>query len=115
MKLDLQTLLMAIALCGNKSGGSAGVSPTIEITETALGHQVTITDVNGVHTFDVDNGLPGTPGVSPRISVSNITGGHRLQIINADQTTTTFDVMNGLAIEGATVSFVGDALTIATT
>lgn len=43
---------------GGGSGGSA-VSPTVEITPIENGHRVTITDINGKHTFDVMNGANG--------------------------------------------------------
>jgi hypothetical protein len=50
-----------IEQCGGGGGGSA-VSPTVEITPIANGHRVTITDINGNHTFDVLNGEKGEKG-----------------------------------------------------
>lgn len=39
--------------------GNDGFSPTVEVTDIDGGHQVTITDVNGPHTFIVKNGKDG--------------------------------------------------------
>jgi hypothetical protein len=39
-----------------------GVSPTVEITPIENGHRVTITDINGDHSFDVLNGDKGDKG-----------------------------------------------------
>lgn len=91
--------------------GSNGVSPTISVTDITGGHIVTITDVNGPHTFDVmdgedgqngtngQNGQDGTDGVSPTITVTNITDGHIVTITDANGPHA-FDVMNGQ--DGAT-------------
>lgn len=51
--------------------GADGFSPTVTVTEITGGHQVTVTDADGEHTFDVmdgeqgeqgDQGDPGEPG-----------------------------------------------------
>ena len=39
--------------------GVDGVSPTIAVSSIINGHRVTITDVNGEHTFDVMDGKSG--------------------------------------------------------
>lgn len=39
--------------------GDNGFSPIVEISETANGHIVKITDANGVKSFEVENGEPG--------------------------------------------------------
>lgn len=36
-----------------------GVSPTVSIEKIDGGHRVTITDVNGPHSFDVSDGITG--------------------------------------------------------
>ena len=95
--------------------GKDGFSPTVTTTSTADGTAVTITDVDGPHTFDVLNGkdgqpggpgpigppgTPGTPGtngkdgVSPTVEVEPIDGGHRVTITDADGEQS-FDVLNG--------------------
>lgn len=42
--------------------GEDGFSPIVETTETDNGHQITITDVNGEHSFEVLNGKDGIDG-----------------------------------------------------
>jgi len=42
--------------------GADGFSPTVEVTETATGHTVTITDKDGWYSFDVENGVDGQNG-----------------------------------------------------
>lgn len=39
--------------------GIDGISPTIAVTEIDGGHRITITDVNGIQSFDVMNGSGG--------------------------------------------------------
>ncbi len=48
------------------SGGSA-VSPTVAITKSGKVTTITITDVNGVHTATINDGMDG---VSPSVSIS---------------------------------------------
>lgn len=43
----------------NPQSGTA-ISPTIDVTDIEGGHRVTVTDVNGVKTFDVMDGKDGT-------------------------------------------------------
>ena len=48
-----------------------GISPTVDVTDITGGHRVTITDVDGVHSFDVMDGNPGDPGArGPGVEVS---------------------------------------------
>lgn len=49
--------------------GVDGVSPTVEVTEIAGGHQVSITDANGTHTFDVMDGNGGNGGGAVFVTV----------------------------------------------
>jgi hypothetical protein len=42
--------------------GADGFSPTVEVTETTNGHTVTITDKDGLHSFEVTNGTDGQNG-----------------------------------------------------
>ena len=74
--------------------GDPGFSPTVTVTDIPNGHQVTVTDESGEHTFTVMNGEDGDDGVSPQIAVTNITGGHRVSVTDASGTNT-FDVMDG--------------------
>ena len=43
--------------------GSDGFSPVVSVTEIEGGHQVTVTDKDGAHTFDVMNGSNGEQGI----------------------------------------------------
>ena len=55
--------------------GPAGFSPTVSVTETASGHQVDITDKDGVHSFEVENGkdgLDGSDGAAATIQVGTV-------------------------------------------
>lgn len=47
---------------GGGGGGGSGFSPTVKITPIDYGHRVTITDINGEHSFDVMNGVKGDKG-----------------------------------------------------
>lgn len=44
---------------GGGGGGQAGFSPTVKITPIENGHRVTITDINGDHSYEVFNGEKG--------------------------------------------------------
>lgn len=59
---------------GGGSGGKDGVSPTVEVTETANGHNVSITDVNGTKSFEVQNGKDGEDGYTPKKNVDYFDG-----------------------------------------
>lgn len=89
--------------------GSSGISPTAKVTPIDGGYKVTITDAQGVKTFNIMNGtngkdgkdgtnglngLDGADGVSPTTLVEEISGGHRVSItdVNGAQS---FDVMDG--------------------
>lgn len=85
--------------------GTDGYSPTVSTLAITGGTAVTITDVNGSHTFDVmdgangrdgTNGTNGSDGVSPVVSISAITGGNAVTITDATHPSgQTFNVMNG--------------------
>lgn len=47
---------------GSGENGKDGFSPTVSITPIENGHRVTITDINGDHSFDVLNGEKGADG-----------------------------------------------------
>lgn len=51
--------------------GEDGFSPTVDVTEINGGHQVTITDAEGTHTFDVMDGQDGTGGGTAGVSSFN--------------------------------------------
>lgn len=92
--------------------GADGYSPTVTTATIANGTTVTITDVNGAHSFNVlngadgkdgtngtngkdgTNGVDGDDGVSPTVTVTDISGGHRITITDANGSKS-FDVMNG--------------------
>lgn len=97
---------IATALEAIAQGGGGGVSPTVTVTTITGGHRITITDVEGDHTFDVMDGVDGQDGApgqdgqdgqdgfSPTVTVTTITGGHRVTITDAEGDHT-FDVMDG--------------------
>ena len=72
-----------------------GFSPVVEVEEIPGGHQVTITDGEGPHTFYVMDGIDGT---TPTVEVSSITGGYRLTITNGT-VHESVNIMNG--VDGA--------------
>lgn len=90
--------------------GADGFSPTVAVSDIEGGHQVTITDVNGPHIFNVMNGkdgvgeegesIPGPQGpagkdgFSPTVSVSEIDDGHKVTITD-EQGPHEFNVLNG--------------------
>lgn len=49
---------------GTDADGKDGFSPIVEITDTETGHTVTITDINGVHSFEVADGKNGIDGAT---------------------------------------------------
>lgn len=74
--------------------GDDGYSPTIDVTQTEVGHNLTITDVNGTKTVEVLNGTDGKDGVSPTIEVTDTENGHLLTITDVNGTKTV-EVLNG--------------------
>ena len=54
--------------------GTDGFSPTVTVSEIIDGHEVTITDKNGSHTFNVLNGQQGPAGEPGRDGVSGTDG-----------------------------------------
>ena len=93
----------------NGTNGVDGVSPTFEVIQTDTGYTVKMTDVNGVHSFDVNNGVNGVDGTngldgingndgadgfSPVVTVTEIDGGHNVAIqdVNGVQN---FEVLDG--------------------
>lgn len=59
---------------GTGTDGKDGVSPTVEVTETTNGHNVSITDVNGTKSFEVQNGKDGEDGYTPQKNVDYFDG-----------------------------------------
>ena len=80
--------------------GSSGISPILNVTATANGYNVDITDAEGTKAFKITNGTNGidgtngTDGVSPTLAVEEITGGHKVSITDVNGTKS-FDVMDG--------------------
>lgn len=92
--------------------GTDGFSPVVSVEQISGGHEVSIEDAQGTHTFDVMDGEAGQPGApgkdgkdgadghdgfSPVVSVTAITGGHQVSITDAEGTET-FDVMDGTPV-----------------
>lgn len=83
--------------------GDNGYSPTIEVSPTEVGNNLTITDVNGTKTVTILNGtngkdgkdgVDGEDGYSPTIEVTDIENGHLLTITDVNGTKTV-EVLNG--------------------
>lgn len=68
-KYVAQSLSGAGALKGDKGDpgqdGKDGFSPTIEAVEITGGHRVTVTDADGIQSFDVMDGKDGNDAVTP--------------------------------------------------
>ena len=91
------------------TNGVDGVSPTFEIIPTATGNTIKMADVNGVHSFDVNNGVNGADGqngidgnngvdgFSPIVTVTETADGHNVAIqdVNGVQN---FEVLNGKGV-----------------
>lgn len=89
--------------------GTDGFSPVVSVEQISGGHEISIEDAQGTHTFDVmdgeaghpgapgKDGKDGTDGFSPVVSVSAVTGGHQVSITDAEGTET-FDVMDGTPV-----------------
>lgn len=60
------------------------ISPTVDVTEIEGGHRVTVTDANGVESFDVMNGTDGQDGTS-------IGFGFKRVLTSADDLNTLFE------------------------
>lgn len=76
-----------------------GFSPTIAVEDIPGGHRVTITDINGDHSYDCLDGIQGDPGqdgVSPEVSVTEIQDGHQITITDAEGEHT-FNVLDGIS------------------
>ena len=90
----------------NGDDGQDGFSPEVSVETITGGHEVTITDAEGDHTFDVmdgekgetgeqgEKGDTGDDGFSPTVEVTEITGGHRVTITDSEEAHV-FDVMDG--------------------
>lgn len=60
--VEIMALLNKYIEQGGGENGKDGFSPTISITPINNGHRITITDINGDHSFDVLNGEKGEKG-----------------------------------------------------
>lgn len=105
--LPLSSITGPTGATGNPGAtGQDGVSPVVSVSTINGGHRISITDANGMKTFDVmdgstgatgsdgNPGADGEDGISPVVSVSTITGGHRLTITDANGTKTV-NIMDG--------------------
>ena len=75
--------------------GEPGYSPTIKVSDTELGHNLIITDVNGTKTVKILDGTDGEDGVSPTVYTREIEGGYTITIIDANGPQT-FNIMHGV-------------------
>ena len=91
------------------TNGVDGVSPTFEVIPTNTGNTIKMTDANGVHSFDVNNGTNGTDGTNgadgidgqdgadgfaPVVTVTDIEGGHNVAIEDKNGVQN-FEVLDG--------------------
>lgn len=74
--------------------GDPGFSPVVQVADVQGGHNVTITDAEGDHTFFVPDGQDGDDGVSPTVSVVETAGGHIVTITD-ESGAHVFTVLNG--------------------
>lgn len=74
--------------------GTDGISPTITIVNIDGGHRVTMTDVNGSHSFDVLNGQDGSTGPQGETGPAGATGaaGRGIRAFYPNGTSTVGDV-----------------------
>lgn len=101
--------------------GVDGVSPTFEVIPTATGNTIKMTDKDGVHSFDVNNGVngadgqngtdgvngnDGADGFSPVVTVTDIAGGHNVAIEdkNGVKNFEVLDGKDGVQIDDETAS-----------
>lgn len=96
--------------------GTNGVSPTITVTETATGHTITITDVNGTQSFEVLNGKDGSSSTGGSIGgdsgstdtpttekgKSAISGSDSLRLGKSKSWTGTFTTASGTEVTDVT-------------
>lgn len=87
-------------LNGNTGGGGTGAdgfSPIITVTETATGHTVTIRDILGTKSFDIDDGADGRGITEIKRTSGNGAAGTKdtYTIYYTNNTTSTFTVYNG--------------------
>ena len=64
-----------------REGAADGYSPTVSVEAIAGGNQVTITDKEGPHSFDV---MDGADGFSPTVSIEDMPGGSEITITDKD-------------------------------
>lgn len=74
--------------------GEPGYSPTVDVESTEVGHNITITDVNGAKTVEVLNGTNGKDGVSPTIVTEETESGYNITITDANGSQT-FTINHG--------------------
>lgn len=63
------------------------VSPTVDVTAIAGGHRMTVTDINGEHTFDVMDGEDGEDGATGPAGPGVPTGGSAGQVLTKSSAT----------------------------
>ena len=95
--------------------GAEGISPTVTVTPVSGGHQVTITDKDGDHTFEVDDGVDGADGrdgadgadgFSPIITTEKVGKTTTITIVDATSTkyATILDGVDGKTITNITIN-----------
>ena len=104
---------MAVLSTGDKGDkgdtGESGYSPAASVEQTDTGATITITDINGTTTADVNNGIDGTDGVdgySPTATVSKSGTVTTITITDKDGTTTAevYDGTGGGAVDDVEVN-----------
>lgn len=94
---------------GEGTPGKDGISPTVEVTEIAGGHKVSVTDKNGTQDFEVMDGEDGEDGFSPKILTAEIQNGYRIRI--TDKTgTNEIEINNGTPGENGTSVTITDTI-----
>lgn len=86
---------LAQAKASGDFDGADGYSPTVSMTSVSDGTKLDITDINGVHTATILNGINGQNGYSPTVEVTQTSTGHTVSITDKEGTQT-FDVLNGI-------------------
>ncbi len=94
--LDELLLMLKAYQSGELKGdpGVDGYSPTVTVSQTESGAEITVTDKAGVTTATIDNGKQGLPGkdgadgCSPSVTVTQTTDGAEITITDKEGTTT---------------------------
>jgi hypothetical protein len=64
--------------------GNDGYSPKVTVTDIENGHEVTIQDAYGLHSFVLKNGDKGEDGISPIVNVTATEEGYKIEITDKE-------------------------------